>query len=70
MNTLQLHVPDMTCEHCKAAILDATAGLPGVENVTVDLEHKTVAVTASAGLNPQAVVNAIETQGFTVKESA
>jgi len=69
MNVLQLHVPDMTCNHCKTAILEATQGLPGVENVAVDLERKAVEVTTSAALDPKAVISAIETQGFTVEAS-
>jgi len=45
MSSLQhvtLGVPDVSCEHCVAAIKGALQGQPGIDSVDVDLETKTV----------------------------
>lgn len=38
-------VPDMSCEHCRAAITEELTGAAGVETVDVDLKSKLVTVT-------------------------
>ena len=40
-----LTVPDMTCGHCVQTVSGALEPLPGVEDVSVDLPSKTVAVS-------------------------
>lgn len=40
VNTVSFNVPGMTCEGCAATVGEALAKAPGVENCTVDLEHK------------------------------
>jgi copper chaperone CopZ len=40
VNTVSFNVPGMTCEGCAAMVGDALAKSTGVENCTVDLEHK------------------------------
>ena len=39
-----LKVEGMSCEHCVKAVQKAVGALPGVENVLVELENKTVMV--------------------------
>lgn len=56
-------VPAMTCDHCKAAIEGEVGKLEGVEQVTVDLEAKTVAV--QGGQDAQ-IREAIDEAGFDV----
>ncbi|MCR8723437.1 heavy-metal-associated domain-containing protein [Frigidibacter sp. ROC022] len=56
-----LSVPDMSCGHCKTAIEAAIRAVdPGAE-VSVDLDSRTVALTAS-DLAP--VLKALEEEGY------
>ena len=57
-------VPGMSCEHCRAAIQGELSQVAEVENVTVDLEAKTVAVTGTA--SDDAVRAAIDEAGYDV----
>lgn len=58
-----LSVPDISCEHCVAAITGAVSQLDGVESVTIDLDAKTVTV---AGGDRDAIVAAIDDAGYDV----
>jgi copper chaperone len=44
-DTVTYTVPDMSCEHCRAAIAEGLTGAAGVESVDVDLDAKLVTVT-------------------------
>ncbi|MBV9228176.1 MAG: heavy-metal-associated domain-containing protein [Chloroflexi bacterium] len=37
-----LSVPDVSCEHCVRAIDSSLSALPGVEDITTNLQTKTV----------------------------
>ena len=66
MTTLPAHtfaVPGISCDHCKRAIEDAVSTTPGVEDVRVDVENRTVAVQ---GGDSAAIVEAISGAGYTV----
>lgn len=63
--TLTLSVPGMTCGHCEAAVKQEVGSVPGVTDVSVDLETKDVVVTGSA-LDRAALVAAIDEAGFEV----
>lgn len=54
-------VPEMSCDHCVAAITEAVSPLEGVESVTIDLEAKTVVVV---GGERDAIVDAIDDAGY------
>ena len=41
---LEYRVPEMSCEHCRRAIVGALSAVVGVERVDVDLETKAVLV--------------------------
>jgi copper chaperone len=56
-------VPGMTCAHCKAAVTDEVARVPGVVAVHVDLESKVVRVQGTE-LDGAAVVAAIDEAGY------
>lgn len=58
-----LSVPDMSCDHCVAAITSEVGAVPGVESVDVDLATKTVTVV---GGDTQAIIAAIDEAGFAV----
>ena len=53
-------VPDMSCDHCKAAIEAAVTGAGG--RATVDLPEKRVTVE---GLDPATAKSALIAAGFT-----
>lgn len=64
VSTIELSVPEITCNHCIASIEGAVGPLEGVTRVEVDVEAKTVAVD---GGDRDAVVAAIEDVGFDVE---
>ena len=67
MGTATYSVPGVSCGHCEAAITEEVAPIDGVESVVVDLEAKTVTVTAEdpAALDAQ-VRAAIDEAGYEV----
>lgn len=54
-------VPEISCEHCVAAITTALSDVAGVASVVVDLEGKSVAVDGGSVV---AVIDAIDQAGF------
>lgn len=65
---ITLHVPGMTCGHCKAAVETELAKVPGVSTVAVDLDTKLVVVDG-ADLSQPALVAAVDEAGFEVVEA-
>lgn len=67
MSTATYSVPGISCGHCEAAIKGEVGPIEGVESVVVDLEAKTVTVTAQdpAALDEQ-VRAAIDEAGYEV----
>lgn len=63
--TVTYSVPDISCGHCRAAITSEVSTVAGVESVEVDLEAKTVTVTAEP-LDEAAIVAAIDEAGYEV----
>jgi copper chaperone len=56
-------VAGMTCEHCRAAVTQEVARVPGVASVDVDLGTKLVRVHGT-DLDAVAVVAAIDEAGY------
>jgi len=56
-------VPGMTCQHCVNSVTTEVSAVPGVENVEVDLEAKTVTVV---GGEDAAIRAAIDEAGYEV----
>ncbi|MGA5465849.1 cation transporter [Mycobacterium sp. NPDC050041] len=65
---MTLNVRGMSCGHCVAAITSAVSPLPGVTEVTVDLERGLVTVDGTA--DGASVVAAIEDTGYDVDRAA
>jgi copper chaperone CopZ len=61
--TFTYSVPDMSCEHCEAAVAGGLRRVVGVEAVEVDLETKRVVVRGS-GLDDRALRAAIDDAGY------
>jgi copper chaperone len=62
--TATYSVPDVHCGHCQHAITTSVAAVPGVVEVTVDLDTKLVTVDGAA--DDDAVRAAIEDAGYAV----
>ena len=56
-------VPDMSCGHCRAAIVSEVGEVSGVDSVEVDLDAKVVTVGGSA-LDDGAIRAAIHEAGY------
>jgi copper chaperone CopZ len=63
-NTTILTAPDIVCDGCASAIKKALGGLDGVQNVAVDIDAKTVAVTHAPDVAPDALADALDEAGF------
>lgn len=57
-------VPDISCDHCKAAITEAVRPLAGVESVDVVVEDKTV--TVAGDFDDTTVRTAIDDAGYDI----
>ena len=62
-----LTVEGMSCSHCENAVKQAVGALDGVDEVSVDLKDKKVAVSCDPEkVSTQSIVDAIEDQGYDV----
>ncbi|NLV86235.1 MAG: heavy-metal-associated domain-containing protein [Clostridiales bacterium] len=67
MEQAVLKVDGMSCNHCVNAVTKAVNALGGIEDVSVDLGGKTVAVKFDPSKSSlEAIKSAIDGQGFEV----
>jgi len=64
VSTTTYAVPEISCDHCVAAITGAVSPLDGVESVDVSVEAKTVTVTGD--FDDAAVRDAIDDAGYDI----
>ncbi|TVR34202.1 MAG: copper chaperone [Nitriliruptor sp.] len=64
MTTRSYQVPDISCGHCKTAIEGEVGALTQVDQVTVDIDARTV--TVMGDVDDSAVHAAIEEAGYAV----
>lgn len=64
MATVTYRVPEISCDHCVAAITGAVEPLVGVESVVVSVPDKTV--TVSGDVDDAAVRSAIDDAGYDI----
>ncbi|MGH9182748.1 MAG: heavy-metal-associated domain-containing protein [Acidimicrobiales bacterium] len=57
-------VPGISCDHCRVAIEDEVGKVTGVEQVTVDVDAKTV--TVAGEVSDDSVRTAIDEAGYEV----
>ena len=68
--TTTLTAPDITCGGCANAIRRALGTLPGVSEVTVEVDRKTVVVTHQGGVTDHdALVAALDRAGFPAEDA-
>lgn len=65
--TTTLTVTGMTCGHCKTAVQNALEDLEGVTQVDVNLE---TGRTTVVGGEPQAMIDAIQEEGYGAEVTA
>jgi copper chaperone len=70
MTSTTLSVPEIHCGHCKSAIEGAVGPLAGVRTVEVDVDARSVHVQHDDAVTVQALVDAIEDQGYEVPAQA
>jgi len=63
-------VTGMTCSHCVASVTEEVSALPGVTDVSVDLDSGRLTVTADAGPDDDAVGRAVADAGYALIPSA
>lgn len=63
---MKLTVPDMSCNHCKMRIINALKSLPGMGDIEVDVDKKTVEITGNTDIKD--VKKAITDAGYSVSE--
>jgi len=68
MTTRSYDVPDISCGHCKTAIEGEVGALTQVDQVTVDIDARTVTVTGDA--DDTTIHAAIEEAGYAVAPSS
>jgi len=64
MTTERFQVPGVSCQHCVTAITKEVSALPGVQQVQVALDNKTVTVEHGEQVNTDAIVAAINEAGY------
>ena len=65
MTTRTYQVDGMTCGHCVTSVTEEVTKVPGVTDVDVDLDGKTVTVMGS-GFDDEAIAAAVDEAGYTL----
>jgi len=66
MSTSVWTVQGMTCAHCVAAVTEEVSAIPGVSDVSIDLDSGRVTVTADTDPTTDAVAAAVDEAGYTL----
>ena len=61
-----IHIEGMSCGHCTARVEKALRGVPGVAEVTADLETKSAAVTLNTPVDDEVLKATVEAEGYQV----
>ena len=62
--TTILNVPAMSCNHCKMTVTKALNEVPGVTEVVVNLDNRTIAVQREDDVADDALINALNDVGY------
>ena len=62
-------VPEISCGHCKDTIESTLNNVDSIENVSVDIEKKSVEVISFSDLDMMNVSQLLDEQGYTVVQS-
>jgi len=71
MTTRTITVPEIHCEHCKTSIEGALNPIQGVRAASIDIAVRAVTVDYDPdAVTPEALIEAIEEQGYDVPAQA
>lgn len=62
---MKLHIPDMTCGHCKAVVERTIIDLDSSASVLVDLGSHTAEVQTT--VPAEAIIGALKTEGYSAE---
>lgn len=62
--TSTFSAPDISCGGCANAIRRSLGALPGIHDINVDVEAKTVSLTQEGSGDPETVLAALDRAGF------
>ncbi len=66
--TKTYNVEGMTCGHCVSAVTSEVEAIPGVSEVSIDLESGAVTIISNEALDNAAVEAAVAEAGFEVRK--
>ena len=66
METIELNVKGMMCQHCVAHVKEALSKVKGVKEVTVDLKNNK-AVIKGTKLDKAQLISSVEKVGYTAE---
>lgn len=70
MQTATLVAPDISCEHCKTAIVREIGALDGIQTVSVDIPTQRVIVSYDpARTSQEAIAATLDEEGYPVATS-
>jgi copper chaperone len=64
MSTSTYTVTGMTCGHCVSSVTEEVTAVPGVSDVSVELETGLLTVTGEAASDEAAIRGAVEEAGY------
>ncbi|MFA6811020.1 MAG: heavy metal-associated domain-containing protein [Desulfoplanes sp.] len=68
MDKTTINVQGMSCQHCVQSVTRALQNIEGLQEISVDLAHKTASFTSDSPVNMDAVHAAIRNIGFETTE--
>lgn len=66
-NMLNLHIPDMSCGHCKKTVEDAVHSVDQSATVEFDMDKRMVSITTQIPASD--VINALSGAGYTASSA-
>jgi copper chaperone len=69
MPTASYVVTGMTCQHCVHAVAEEVSAVPGVSDVTVDLDSGRLTVVSSVEVPYAAIETAVDEAGYAVAQA-
>ena len=66
MHTASYLVTGMTCQHCVHAVTEEVSAVPGVDDVSVDLDSGQLTVVSNDEVPFAAIASAVDEAGYAV----
>jgi len=62
--TQTIEITGMTCQNCARHVKEALEGLPGVQNVAVDLAHNRAHFESESAIDREKIAAALDEAGY------